>query len=421
ERLAIQEKAYNYGRRMIWSDVGRRYIETFVEAKRQRLRKSIPARRLETLELHQQRLPEIKLDHLHRMTDDTGMFQHSKYTIPDRAHGYCVDDNTRALIVAVTLQDLQPLDSAQSDLAAIYLSFLGHALNGQTGRFRNFMSYDRRWLEEVGSEDSHGRAMWGLGVAVALSRDKGQEMFAVDLFHRALDTTEHFTYPRAIAFALIGIHAYLSRYSGDSRVKRMCKILSGRLMKQFSDFATEDWPWCEEMLSYDNARLPQALLLSGQWLSDSAMLEMGLRALDWLKKVQTDEKGCHFAAIGNHGWFPKDGSKARFDQQPIEAAAMVDACIEAFNCTRDEEWINYAYRCLNWYQGENDLGVPLCDHSTGGCRDGLEEQGTNENQGAESTLCWLMALLAVYNHCGWDRVTPGEEPTRLDVQKVMQK
>jgi len=328
------------------------------------------------------------------------MLQHAKYTVPDRIHGYCVDDNARALIVAVTLQDLQPLDSAPGGLAAIYLSFLSHAFNGQTGRFRNFMSYNRHWLEETGSEDSHGRAVWGLGAAVALGRDKGQVGLAVDLFHRALDTTEHFTYPRAIAFAIIGIHAYLSRYSGDSRAKRMRRILSDRLMQQFRDFASEDWPWCEDTLTYDNARLPQALLLSGQWLPDREMLDMGLRALDWLKRVQTDETGGHFAAIGNHGWFPRGGGKARFDQQPIEAAAMVDACIEAFNCTRDEAWSAYAYRCLNWYQGENDLGVVLCDYATGGCRDGLEAQGANENQGAESTLSWLMALLAIYNHRG---------------------
>jgi len=416
---AIQERAYDYGRKMVWSNVGHRYLDTFAEAKRERLRNNVPEHRLETLGLRQQRLPEIKLEYLRRMTDGAGMLQHAKYTVPDRTHGYCVDDNARALIVAVTLQDLQPLDSALSDLAAIYLSFLGHAFNAQTGRFRNFMSYDRHWLEETGSEDSHGRAIWGLGVAVSLGRDKGQVGFAVDLFHRALDAAEQFTHhPRAIAFAIIGIHAYLYRYSGDSRAKRMRKILSQRLMKQFRGFASKDWPWCADSLSYDNARLPQALLLSGQWLPDREMLETGLRALDWLKQVQTDETGRHFAAIGNHGWLTRDGGKARFDQQPIEAAAMVDACIEAFNCTRDEEWIAYAYRCLNWYQGENDLGVTLCDYATGGCRDGLEAQGANENQGAESTLCWLMALLAVYSHRGWDRVTPGEEPARLDAREA---
>jgi glycosyltransferase involved in cell wall biosynthesis len=418
ECRAIQDRVYQYGRKMIWSNVGRRYLDTFAEVKRQRLRKNVPERQLETIGDRQQRLPEIKLDYLRRMTDDTGMFQHAKYTVADRTHGYCVDDNARALIAAVTLQDLQPLDSELGGLAAIYLSFLGHAFNGKAGRFRNFMSYDRCWLEETGSEDSHGRAVWGLGVAVALGRDRGQIDFAVDLFHRALDAVENFTHPRAIAFAIIGIHAYLSHYSGDSRGRRMRKILSDRLMQQFRDFSTEDWPWCDDVLTYDNARLPQALLLSGQWLPDREMLQMGLRALDWLRKVQTDEKGQHFAAIGNHGWFPKGGSKARFDQQPIEAAAMVDACIEAFNCTRDEEWSAYAYRCLNWYQGENDLGVPLCDYATGGCRDGLEAQGANENQGAESSLCWLMALLAIYNHRGLDRVTLGEEPAWLDVHKV---
>jgi glycosyltransferase involved in cell wall biosynthesis len=421
ECRAIQERAYQYGRKMVWSNVGRRYLDTFAEAKRQRLRNNVPEHRLETLGLRQQQLPEIRLDYLRRMTDDTGMLQHAKYTVADRTHGYCVDDNARALIVAVTLQELQPLDSTPGGLAAIYLSFLGHAFNDETGRFRNFMSYDRRWLEESGSDDSHGRAVWGLGVAVALGRDRGQAGFAVDLFQRALDAVESFTHPRAIAFAIIGIHAYLSRYSGDSRGRRMRKILSDRLMQQFRDFATEDWPWCGDVLTYDNARLPQALLLSGQWLSDREMLQTGLRALDWLKQIQTDTKGHHFAAIGNHGWFPKNGSKARFDQQPIEAAAMVDACIEAFNCTQDEVWSTYAYRCLNWYQGENDLGIPLCDYASGGCRDGLEAQGANENQGAESTLCWLMALLAIYNHRGWDRVTQGEEPARLNVQEVSQE
>ncbi len=415
---ALQKRAYDYGRRMVWSNVGRRYLETFVEAKRQRLRKIVPVRRLETLGLRQQRLPEIKLDHVRRMTDGTGMLQHSTYTVPDRTHGYCVDDNARALIVAVTAQDLQPLDSSLSDLATVYLSFLGHAFNGQTGRFHNFMSYDHCWLEEAGSEDSHGRAVWGLGVAVALARDKGQVDFAADLFHRALGTTEHFTYPRAIAFVIIGIHAYLCRYSGDSRARKMRKILSNRLMEQFRDSATQDWPWCEDILTYDNARLPQALLLSGQWLPDHEMLEMGLRALDWLKKVQTDEIGRHFAAIGNQGWFARDGEKARFDQQPLEAAAMVDACIEAFNCTRDEEWIAEAYQCLNWYQGENDLRIPLYDHFTGGCRDGLEAHGANENQGAESSLCWLMALLAVYNHRGLERVTQEGELTQLKAREA---
>jgi len=404
ELLAIQQRAYSYGRRMIWSEIGRHYLDTFAEVKHQQLRKNVPTPMLETLGLRQQRLPEFKLDHLRRMTDSTGMLQHAKHTVPDRTHGYCVDDNARALIVAIMAQDLHPRDSSLTNLITTYLSFLDHAFNHKNGRFRNFLSYDRRWLEEAGSEDSYGRALWGLGIAVALGRNNGQVGFATDLFLHALNTVDHFTSPRAVAFSVIGMHAYLHHNKGNSQVEGKCRMLSERLMDWFRDTATEDWPWFEDILTYDNARLSQALLLSGRRFPDHEMLETGLRSLTWLQKIQTDKAGQHFSAIGNHGWYARNGEKAQFDQQPIEAAAMVDACHEAFKCTQDEKWIASAYQCFNWYQGDNDLGIPLYDHSTGGCRDGLGAEGMNENQGAESTLCWLMALLAVYSHRGLDRV-----------------
>jgi hypothetical protein len=356
-----------------------------------------------------QLLPEINLDHLHRMTDGTGILQHAKHTVPDRTHGYCVDDNARALIVAIAAQDLHRLDSSLTDLITAYLSFLEHAFNKQSGRFRNFLSYDRHWLEETGSEDSHGRALWGLGIAIALGHNKGQVGFATDLFLRAVDTAEQFTSPRAVAFSIIAMHAYLHRNKGDSQIEVKCRILSKRLMDWFRGAASEDWGWFEDTLTYDNARLPQALLLSGRQFADNEMLETGLRSLSWLQNIQTNEAGQHFSAIGNHGWYEKNGEKAQFDQQPIEAAAMVDACLEAFRCTEDEKWTASAYQCFNWYQGDNDLGLPLYDHSTGGCRDGLGADGMNENQGAESTLCWLTALLAIYNHRGWDRIAQKEE------------
>ena len=418
ELRSIQLRAYQYGRKMVWSEVGQRYLETFAEAKQQRLRKSVPSQTPKTLELRQQVLPEIKLGHLRRMTDGTGILQHSRFTVPDRTHGYCVDDNARALIVAIKAQNLRPQDDSLNELATVYLSFLDHAFNNETKRFRNFMSYERVWLEETGSEDSHGRAIWGLGIAVTQGKNEGQVNLAADLFKRSLDTLAHFTSPRAIAFAVIGIHAYLGRDSEADQAQEMCNILSGRLLGWFREQASEDWPWCEETLNYDNARLPQALILSGQRLSDNEMLETGLRALSWLSKIQTDATGDHFVAIGNDGWYRKGGKKAQFDQQPVEAAAMVDACIEAFNCTRDEIWLTNAYRCFNWYLGENDLGIPLYDHATGGCRDGLQAGGVNENQGAESSLSWLMTLLAVYNHRGLGRIMPEEEQSRAEVSKA---
>ena len=416
---AMQHKAYDYGRQMIWSRVGSRYVETFEQAQHHRLRKCVPARKLGPLGLRQQPLPEIKLDHLLRMTDGVGMLQHSRFTVPDREHGYCVDDNARALIVAVTAQDFQPRDASLNDLSSVYLSFLDHAFNRDTGVFRNFMSYERCWLEEKGSEDSHGRALWGLGYAAALGRNEGQASHAADLFQSALPAVEHFNSPRAVAFAIIGIHALLSLNRDNIRVETMCRILSDKLMQWFRNNASEDWPWCEETLTYDNARLPQALLLSGQRLGDDEMLQTALRALAWLKNIQHDKSDCYFAAIGNHGWFTRGGDKAQFDQQPIEAAAMIDAYIEAFNITREEEWITCAYRCLNWYLGDNELHISLYDHATGGCRDGLKTQGANENQGAESTLCWLMALLAIYKLRGQGEIKQldEQEPGRVTAEQ----
>jgi glycosyltransferase involved in cell wall biosynthesis len=406
---AMQHKAYDYGRQMIWGHVGSRYIETFEQARHHRLRKSVPVHNLSPLGLRQQSLPEIKFDHLLRMTDGVGMLQHSRFIVPNREHGYCVDDNARALIVTVTAQDFKPLDTSLKDLTSVYLSFIDHGFNRDTGLFRNFLSYERLWLEEKGSEDSHGRALWGLGVALALGRHEGQVNHAADLFQRALPAVEHFTSPRAVAFTIIGIHAFLSRYPGNSQMETMCSILSNKMMQWFRNTASEDWHWCEETLTYDNARLPQALLLSGQLLSDDEMLQTALRTLSWLMKIQRDESGTYFAAIGNQGWFTGGNDKAQFDQQPIEAAAMVDACLEAFNITRDEEWINYAYLCLNWFQGDNELHTSLYDHTTGGCRDGLHAQNANENQGAESTLSWLMALLAIYKHRGIGEIKQDDE------------
>lgn len=347
---------------------------------------------------HQQPLPKIKFDHLLCMTDEVGILQHSRFSVPNREHGYCVDDNARALIVAITANDFKFQDVPQRDLISVYLSFLDHAFNRETRLFRNFMSYERCWLEENGSEDSHGRALWGLGIAVAFGRNKSQVTHAADLFQSALPAVEHFSSPRAVTFTIIGIHAFLSRYPENSQMLTMCTILSDRLMQWFRTTAREDWHWFEETLTYDNARLPQALLLSGQLLGNKEMLLTALRVLNWLKEIQHDESGSYFSAIGNQGWFTRRGDKAKFDQQPIEAAAMVDACIDAFNYTQDEEWIKHAYRCLNWFQGENELHMPVYDPSTGGCRDGLQAQGVNDNQGAESTLCWLMALLNIYKH-----------------------
>jgi hypothetical protein len=278
------------------------------------------------------------------------------------------------------------------DLACRYLSFLHYAFNEKNGRFRNLMGYDRRWLEEMGSEDSHGRALWGLGEAVALAGSEDIRAAAQMMFEKALPALADFTSPRAWAYALIGIHAYLRRFGGDSKVRRIREELAEKLFTLYRKNAQPDWPWIEDIVTYANGVIPQALILSGRWLFREEILQAGLTCLDWLMKIQTDGAG-HFVPIGNNGWYLKGKERARFDQQPIEAQSMMDACYEAFLVTGDPQWIHQAQRCLEWFWGRNDLHIPLYDHKTGGCCDGLSADGPNRNQGAESTLVCFLSIL----------------------------
>jgi hypothetical protein len=331
------------------------------------------------------------------LTDDTGIMQHAVHTVPNRHHGYCTDDNARALIVAAMAKEYPLPGGRDLDyLTNNYLGFLQYAFNIEKGRFRNFMTYDRRWAEETGSEDAHGRALWSLGKAVLYLDHSGQKALATNLFKEALKAVEHFSSPRALAFSLIGLHAYLKKFSGDSEVNRILEIISLRLSDQFAGNTKPGWPWIEDALNYANARLPHALLLSGEAMQNSEMIDTGLKTLSWLVEIQTDNK--HFSPVGNMGWYERNGIKARFDQQPIEAHAMVDACIEAFNITGENTWIEKAVMCFNWFLGQNDLNMVLYDPKTGGCRDGLMADGINQNEGAESTLACLLSHMTLQQH-----------------------
>jgi len=396
ECLRMRQAAYDYSRPMVMKEMGRRYLALFSQAKAQHARaRDLPA--LDTLSQQEQRLPQINLNHLRHMTDGTGMLQHAKFTVPNRAHGYCVDDNARALIVATRACDLNRNDPSLIDLSSIYLSFLDNAFDPETGRFRNFMSYERKWLDTIGSEDSHGRALWALGVMAGWGQNSGQVALATKLFHDALPALESFSDSRAIAFPILGIQAYLRRNEDDRQVSRLLKALGDRLLERFRQFATEDWQWHEDVLAYDNARLPEALMACGRVTNDDDMVKTGIDVLEWLRDIQLDPSGGWFAPVGNQGWFPKSGSKAQYDQQPLEAAAMIGASIEAYECTQREEWVQLASTCFNWYLGKNDQQIQLYDHASAGCRDGLTRDGVNENQGAESTLSYLCSLLAIYN------------------------
>ena len=392
----MRKKAYMFCREAIWREVSRRYLKVFSEVQLNRTRHPRPRHLyIENIKsITNFDLPEMKLDHLKNLTDDTGILQHATHTVPDRDHGYCTDDNARALMVTAMGREYLDLNSMCFDsLSNRYLSFLLHSFSDERGRFRNFMTYERQWTEKVGSEDAHGRALWGLGKAVDFFNNPGQMAMSMTLFNKAIKAVENFKSPRAIAFALVGIHAYLHKFSGDSEVRRIREIIANKLFDQFKNNATESWPWLENALNYANGKLSHALLLSGQWMQRNDMVDLGLKSLKWLLAIQTEDR--HFVPIGNSGWYEKGGTKARFDQQPIEANAMIGACVEAYNITHEKRWIEDTVMCFNWFLGHNDLNLPLYDPKTGGCRDGLMADGINQNEGAESTLAWLLSLMTL--------------------------
>jgi hypothetical protein len=344
-----------------------------------------------TLDQQPRELPEMKLDHLARMTDSTGLFQHAIFTVPNFSEGYCTDDNARAFILAVLLDELGEATERVRTVATIYAAFLHHAFDSKSKRFHNHMSFDRRWLDEQGSEDSHARALWALGTGVGRSPYRSFQVMSGQIFAQALPAAIEFTSPRAWAFSLLGIHEYLQRLSGDRTASQIRDTLTTRLMELFHRTEQPDWPWFEDVLSYDNAKLAHALIVSGRATGQKPVFERGLQTLRWLAEVQTAESG-DFRPIGSNGFHQRGGLRATFDQQPIEAQAMVSACLEAYRATSDAWWYAEAQRAFDWFLGWNDLGLEVYSPSTGGCRDALHVDRVNQNQGAESTLAFLLSL-----------------------------
>jgi hypothetical protein len=402
-RHAMRKRAYLFAREMVWKRVAQGYMESFSRVRSDRMESPKVQFSARLTEKSLGQLPELKLNQLHRLTDDTGMLQHAIFTIPNRSEGYTTDDNARALIFSILLEQMEkdgsPQDqagnphSSASNSAGLYLAFLEHAFNSAKGRFKNFLRYDRRWNEPVGSEDCHGRALWALGTILGRSRDHGLRGAAGRLFELSLPAAVEFSSPRAWAYTLLGIQEYLTSYPGDRDAQKIQFALSRRLLRMYEAIRQPDWKWFENVLAYGNARLSQAMLLVGAARSDERMISAGLESLDWLLEMQRCEANGHFVPIGSQGFYRQNGEKARFDQQPLEAAGAVSACLQAYRVTGDSRWRGEARSAFNWFVGDNDLQLPLYDSVTGGCRDGLHPDRANENQGAESTLSFLMALV----------------------------
>jgi glycosyltransferase involved in cell wall biosynthesis len=391
-RHAMRKRAYLHAREMTWRNVARKYRGVFAQVHADRARAPRPAFLRPLVQPEFDRLPPLKLDHLLRLTDDTGLLQHALFTVPNLAEGYTTDDNARGLIVTAMLEQLASSQAPDAgNLAAKYLAFMKLAFDAATGRFRNCLSQQRTWLGS-GSEDCHGRALWALGTVLGRSCDPGLRGAAGHLFELALPVLPALTSPRAWAFALLGVQEYLTGFPGDRKVLQVSNNLTQQLLQRYADARSPGWNWFEDSVAYANGRMPQALLgVTGG--SAEAAVATGLEALVWLTDVQRLDLPGHFVPIGSDGFFPKNGQRARFDQQPIEAGAMVSACLQALRVTGDPRWRREAWSAFNWFLGHNDLQLPLYDASTGGCRDGLHPDRANENQGTESTLAFLMALL----------------------------
>jgi glycosyltransferase involved in cell wall biosynthesis len=391
-RDAIRARAYTVSRSMTWERTAEQYLELFEQALDPRAGPGEIApvgRKLSALVARIS--PEPKFDAFIAMCDDTGLFQHAVHSIPDRSHGYCVDDNARGLLLAVTL-DARGEMPLPGILTTRFAAFVQHAWNPDTRRFRNFMSFDRRWLEDTGSEDSHGRTLWALGECARSAPEASARNWAGALFAEALPAVETFSSPRAWAFTLLGLDGYCTHRVDDINARRVRLRLAERLMALLAKVEKPGRPWFEDGLSYDNARLPQALLLAGLAAGKADYVSAGLRTLRWLITIQTAKEG-HFRPIGSDGFSDIGMPPQRFDQQPLEAAATISACLVASRADRHPEWKDHAELALAWFLGNNDLSLPLVDTETGSCRDGLHRARANENRGAESLLSYLLGLV----------------------------
>lgn len=382
-RSALAKRAYQRARPSVWSMVGGRYVEVMEQALEQRAPRRKPA---------PPPAPSLSLQALERMTDSCGMLQHGRFAIADRAHGYCLDDNARALLLAHRLTKRAP-NAAAERLAPTYAAFIEHAWNPAIGRFRNFMSYDRAWLEQEGSQDSFGRALWAIGEVAAGARDRELRDWARHLIQRVLPHVEAAAQsPHAQAFSALGLVPLVR--AGDAAAAVLLRQLGERLLERFERERRPDWDWFTPVLAYDNARLPEALMRAGSELEATEMSRAGLDALKWLMSLQSGDTGA-FRPVGSESFGAEYAPPKPFDQQPIEACASVEACWAAFELTGDPRWSFEAQRAFAWFFGANDLGVAIARPESGGCYDGLCRTGPNRNQGAESILSYLLAAAAM--------------------------
>jgi glycosyltransferase involved in cell wall biosynthesis len=385
DRTRLAQRAYDRGRTMIWPRLAEATLhETEVAV----------ATRPRRLAQTQQGVRALKPNFaaVERMSDATGMLQHSIYSVPDRRHGYCIDDNARALMLMSAMDDLDPVE--RDKWTTIYASFVQYAWNPDARRFRNFMNFDRTWCEDVGSEDSNGRAIWALGVTARDGKDPKHRDWARNMFDATASLALDLGSLRAQSFAMLGAAAMLEASPGHELARSILERFPDDHLALLAEARRPEWQWFEIVLAYDNARLPQALIVAGQALERQDLIDCGLETLDWIVAKQTSPEG-RFRAVGTESFGRPYADPLQFDQQPLEAQATVDACLSAWRATNDPRWVAEAERAYAWYLGQNDLDLPLASPADGGCFDGLMPTGLNRNQGAESILALQLASCAI--------------------------
>lgn len=384
DRVRLSERAYARGRTMIWPVLAERAmaeIAQMIAGKPRRLDKPVAAPAL---------TPDFAA--VERMSDSTGMLQHSIYSVPDRRHGYCIDDNVRALMLLTRMDGLDEI--TRDKWMTVYQSFIQYAWNPDVRRFRNFMNFDRTWCEEFGSEDSNGRTLWALGVNARDANQAKHRDWAMMMFDMTASLALDLGSPRAHAFSMLGAAAVLDAHPGHVMARQILARFSDELLALLAEARRPEWEWFEIVLAYDNARLPEAMIRAGQALGRDDLLKSGLDTLDWIISRQTSPDG-RFRAVGTESFGRVYAEPLVFDQQPLEAQATVDACVTAYGATGDARWVKEANRAYRWYLGQNDLGLPLATQADGGCFDGLMPTGLNRNQGAESILALQLASCAI--------------------------
>ncbi len=384
-RARLSARAYARGRTMIWSKLA--------ETAMGEIAAMIAAQPRRMVHLHTPLTPLAPdFSAVERMSDSTGMLQHSIYSIPDRRHGYCIDDNARALMLVGRMPELD--EATRDKWTTIYASFIQYAWNPEAQRFRNFMNFDRSWCEDFGSEDSNGRALWALGTTARTATARKHRDWAVQMFEMTASMAFDLGSPRAQAFAMLGAVEMLDCHPGHGLAQTIIARFSDDHLALLADARRPNWEWFEIVLAYDNARLPEAMMRAGLVLGRADLIDTGVKTLDWIMAQQTSPEG-RFRAVGTESFGRPYAAPLPFDQQPLEAQATVEACAVAYRATQDGRWIDEADRAYRWFLGVNDLDLPLATVRDGGCFDGLTPTGINRNQGAESILALQLASCAI--------------------------